>query len=72
MVASVVDDIANLAEQIEQIIERPDTITGLHDDGLRRRLREAGRKLGVAMEIPGDTIHRIINTVSESITGSKQ
>lgn len=53
-----------LAERIENALNCPDPASNLGDDNIRRRLREAGRKLSLAMEAPGDTIHRINNTVS--------
>ncbi len=33
------------------------------DDSMRRRLRDAGRNFSIAMETPGDTIHRISSLV---------
>lgn len=33
------------------------------DDSIRRRLRDAGRTFSIAMETPGDTIHRISSLV---------
>ncbi|GKZ28714.1 hypothetical protein AbraIFM66950_011781 [Aspergillus brasiliensis] len=48
-----------LVESIERIVNSPQVIIDLQDDSLRRRLREAGRKLSLSMEVPGDTIHRI-------------
>ncbi len=56
-------DVLALLEKLEAIIENPETILGLGDDGLRRRLREAGAKLSFAMETPSDSIHRIGNAV---------
>ena len=52
-----------LATTIESILENPDTLAWFQNSETRRRLREAGRKLSVAMEAPGDSIHRVINTV---------
>lgn len=51
-------------ERLEAIVNHPKTILDLENDGIRRRFREAGRKLSVAMETVGDTTHRIANTVS--------
>jgi len=53
-----------LVESIERVISYPKGVTDLQDDSLRRRLREAGRKLSLSMEVPGDTIHRIPYAVS--------
>jgi len=58
------EDIAALAEKIEAIVDSPQFVTDLQDDALRRRLREAGRKLSLAMEVVGDTTHRICKTVT--------
>ncbi|KAI1140004.1 putative sterigmatocystin 8-O-methyltransferase precursor [Hypoxylon sp. FL0543] len=49
-------------EKIQGIIAQPEQIFELHDDSLRRKLREAGWMLSLAMEAPGDTVHRISNT----------
>ncbi|KAL8784363.1 MAG: hypothetical protein Q9213_004015 [Squamulea squamosa] len=49
----------SLADNIESLIGSSQTIISLQDDSLRRRLRDAGRKLSLAMEAPTDTIHRI-------------
>ncbi|KAK2834887.1 hypothetical protein FQN49_006813 [Arthroderma sp. PD_2] len=45
-----------LPESIDVVVSQAAEI---QDDGLRRRLRDAGRKLSLAMESPGDTVHRI-------------
>lgn len=58
-------DAVILAERLEAIINSPGAIHGLKDDAVRRRLREAGRKLSLAMEDAGDTTHRIANTVRD-------
>ncbi|KAI1759503.1 putative sterigmatocystin 8-O-methyltransferase precursor [Hypoxylon sp. FL1150] len=60
--ASAKDEAQALVEKIEAIIKEPQAILDLQDDALRRKLREAGRKLSLAMEAPGDTVHRISNT----------
>ncbi|KAL8919505.1 MAG: hypothetical protein Q9172_004959 [Xanthocarpia lactea] len=45
---------------MESLIDSPQAMPGLQeDDSLRRRLREAARKLSLATEAPADTIHRI-------------
>ena len=62
--SSRVNEARSLADNIESLIETPQAITGLADDSLRRRLREAGRNLSLAMEAPADTIHRIAWAVS--------
>ena len=62
--SSQVNEARSLADNIESLIGTPQAITGLVDDSLRRRLREAGRNLSLAMEAPADTIHRIAWAVS--------
>ncbi|KAI2613378.1 putative sterigmatocystin 8-O-methyltransferase precursor [Hypoxylon sp. NC1633] len=57
-----VDDVQALLEKIEGVIDNPQVACTVQDDSIRRRLREAGRKLSLLMEAPGDTIHRISNT----------
>ncbi|CCC11438.1 hypothetical protein SMACR_02095 [Sordaria macrospora] len=58
--ASRRDEIIALTERIEALIDDSQTVIGLNNDPLRRRLREAGRRLSAALETPGDTAHRVI------------
>ncbi|KAI1372862.1 putative sterigmatocystin 8-O-methyltransferase precursor [Hypoxylon crocopeplum] len=60
--ASRVEEADALAAKIEAIIDNPQFSEEICDDTVRRRLREAGKKLSLSMEAPGDTIHRISNT----------
>ncbi|KAI0009686.1 putative sterigmatocystin 8-O-methyltransferase precursor [Xylariaceae sp. FL0662B] len=53
-------DAQALAEKIEAINRSEHFLSELKDDATRRRLREAGRRLSLAMEESGDTIHRIM------------
>lgn len=62
--ATKVQAAMDLAERLEAIIAHPEKILDLKDNAIRRRLREAGRKLSHAMEDSGDTTHRIANAVS--------
>lgn len=55
-------DVLSLVEKIEILADHPETITGLENDNLRRRLREAGKKLSFAAEVPEDAGYRIMNT----------
>ncbi|KAI1144925.1 S-adenosyl-L-methionine-dependent methyltransferase [Nemania diffusa] len=49
-----------LAQQIEAILEDPGTsIARIQDEQLRRRLAEGGRKLGIVLEEPRHTMHRL-------------
>ncbi|KAI0013792.1 putative sterigmatocystin 8-O-methyltransferase precursor [Xylariaceae sp. FL0662B] len=58
-----VDQAKELAEKIEAIVNNPHIISGLQDDdAVRRRLREAARKLSLSMEAPQDTIHKLTKT----------
>ncbi|KAI1744961.1 S-adenosyl-L-methionine-dependent methyltransferase [Xylaria scruposa] len=54
------DDAVRLAEGLESLLEDfdPDTL----DYSTRRRLSEAARKLSLATEAPGDTVHRIAHS----------
>lgn len=61
--ASTKGEAQSLIEKIEAVIKQPQAILDLQDDAIRRKLREAGRKLSLAMEAPGDTVHRVSNTV---------
>ncbi|KAI0110614.1 putative sterigmatocystin 8-O-methyltransferase precursor [Hypoxylon sp. NC0597] len=60
--ASKLEEVQVLLEKIQSIIAQPGWIFELHNDSIRRELREAGRKLSLSMEAPGDTVHRISNT----------
>lgn len=49
-----------LAEQIESILQDPETATAqISDEKTRRRLVEGGRKLATSLEQPEDTLRRI-------------
>lgn len=58
------EEALELAAKLESIAANPESILGLQNDLLRQRLREAGRKLSHAMEIPVDTARRLQSTVS--------
>jgi hypothetical protein len=58
------EDVLSVAAKMEAITSKPEIIHELQDDSLRLRLREAGRKLSHAMEIPVDTARRLQSTVS--------
>lgn len=60
-----VDEAMSLAAKIEAITSNPEGFHCLQNDSLRRRLREAGRKLSHAMEIPVDTVRRLQSTPLE-------
>ncbi len=60
-----VDEARVLVEKIEAINSNPHAVSELQHDGMRRRLREAARRLSYAMEEPGDTINRLAHTVSD-------
>lgn len=66
--ASRRDEIMALTERIEALVKDPQTVTELNDDPLRRRLREAGRRLSVALETSGDTAHRVIYSPLHLVT----
>jgi len=62
----------SLAAKLEAVVGNPESILVLQDDQLRQRLREAGRKLSHAMEIPVDTARRLQSTVSTWIASIYQ
>lgn len=51
-----------LLEQLEALAKQP-SLEGFAEEGIRQRLREATRQISVALETPGDVVHRIANTV---------
>ncbi|KAJ0120808.1 O-methyltransferase [Diaporthe amygdali] len=59
------EEALNLAAKLEAIADNPESVLGLQNDLLRQRLREAGRKLSHAMEIPVDTARRLQSTPLE-------
>ncbi|KAI3325423.1 S-adenosyl-L-methionine-dependent methyltransferase [Xylariaceae sp. AK1471] len=56
------DDALGLAEGLENLLEDPAFDPETLDHATRRRLSEAARKLSLATEAPGDTVHRIAHT----------
>jgi hypothetical protein len=54
-----------LIEKLEHLTENPSQDV-LADSSIRRRLREAAKNFSIALEMPGDTVHRIGNTVGFS------
>lgn len=66
--ASRRDEILGLTEKIEALINDPQTVTELDDDSLCRQLREAGRRLSVALETPVDTAHRVVYSPLHLVT----
>lgn len=56
-------DALSLAEGLESLLQDPAFDPSALDYSTRRRLSEAARKLSLATEAPGDTVHRIAHTV---------
>jgi uncharacterized Rossmann fold enzyme len=60
------------AEEIQALIAKLEQFTNVPptdiDDSTRIKLREASKNLSIAVEIHGDTVHRIGNSVSLRIT----
>ncbi|KAI1108129.1 S-adenosyl-L-methionine-dependent methyltransferase [Nemania sp. NC0429] len=56
------DDAQRLAEELESLLEDPAFDPSALDHATRRRLSEAARKLSLATEAPGDTVHRIAHS----------
>ena len=61
--AAELKNLNDLADRMEALVESP--AFGIQDESIRRRLREAGRKLSTILETPGGTIHRISYTVRD-------
>ena len=60
-----VEEAMTLANKLESLAERPHPgVTA--DSSVRMRLREAAKNFSIALEMPGDTVHRIGNAVSSS------
>jgi hypothetical protein len=57
---SEAEEIKDIIAKIEKFTDAPPTNI---DNSTRIRLRETSRNLSIAMKIPGDTVHRIGNTV---------
>lgn len=56
-----------LVSKLEAIVASPESI---QNDLLRQRLRDVGRKLSHAMEIPVDTARRLQSTVSTHVASN--
>jgi hypothetical protein len=63
MTQMTVDEAKALIAKLEYFTENPPQDV-LAVDSIRRSLREAAKNFGIALEMPGDTVHRIGNTVS--------
>lgn len=61
------EEALDLAAKLEATAANPESILGLQNDLRRQRLREAGRKLNHAMELPVDTARRLQSSVSTYI-----
>lgn len=53
------DDALGLAEGLENLLEDPSFDPAELDHDTRRRLSEAARRLSLATETAGDTVHRM-------------
>jgi hypothetical protein len=63
MSSLTVEEVTALIAKLESLTKNPPSSI-LSNDSLRRKLREAGKDFSIAMEAPGDTVHRIGNTVN--------
>lgn len=61
-----VEDAETLLSKLESLTNDPPSEL-LKNDALRRKLREAAKNASIALEIPGDTMHRITNAVREGV-----
>jgi hypothetical protein len=59
------DEASALVAKLESLTNNPPSEI-LKNDSLRRKLREASKNLSIAMEKPGDTVHRIANYVGSN------
>jgi len=57
------EEIQNLIAKLEQFTDAPPQ--GINDS-TRIKLREASKNLSIAVEIHGDTVHRVGNSVRDS------
>lgn len=60
-----IQELAALVEKLEALTNDP-PVELLGNDSLRRRLRDTARNLSIAVETPGDSMHRIGNSVGFS------
>ncbi|CAG9972466.1 unnamed protein product [Clonostachys byssicola] len=58
-------DATTLTDQLEAVLAKPETLSGLDNDVTKRRLSEAAFRLNLALEAGGDTIHRLTNAPLE-------
>lgn len=58
------DDAINLTEKLQTLLQDSEKVSASLDDDTRRKLSEASRSLSIALEAPGDTVHRIVHSVS--------
>ena len=58
------DDAINLTEKLQTLLQDSEKVSASLDDDTRRKLSEASRALSIALEAPGDTVHRIVHSVS--------
>lgn len=61
MAQMTAQEAAALIARLESLASNPPREI-LLDDSLRRKLRESAKNFSIAMEMPGDTIHRLGNT----------
>lgn len=59
-----IDEATALISRLEYLTKNPPEHV-LADSSVRRKLREAAKNFSIALEMPGDTVHRIGNTVSK-------
>lgn len=55
--------VVELTEQLNAFLDKSRSAGKLADDAALRKLSEAARKVGLATEATGDTVHRIAHSV---------
>lgn len=58
------DSVQSLAEQLEGFLEQPSLYVDSIDAAARHRLSQAARKVSFATEAIGDSVHRVVHSVS--------
>ena len=63
MTQMTIEEATALISKLERLADSPPSDV-IADSAMRRKLREAAKNLSIALEMPGDTVHRIGNAVS--------
>lgn len=58
------EDAIDLTGKLQALLQDSEKVSASLNDDTRRKLSEAARALSIALEAPGDTVHRILHSVS--------